>query len=39
MDEREEMLERLNSSASNLNDEELQSIIDYVLNLKDRRIQ
>lgn len=39
MDKREELLERLNSSTSNLNDEELQSIIDYVLNLKDQRIQ
>ncbi len=37
MCEREELLEQLYSSTSNLNDEEMKNVIDCVLNLKDQR--
>lgn len=38
-DKREELLEQLKSSTSNLSDEELQELIDYALNLKGQHIQ
>lgn len=36
MNEREELLEKLESSISNLSDEEMQELIDYALDLKDQ---
>ncbi len=39
MNEREELLEKLESSISNLSDEEMQELIDYAEDLINQRIQ